>query len=119
MISNKAAFKYVILARDDYAHDDKDQDCLLLNPNWKVKPSIAFVNGIGPVVLTCSDHNKGNTSLMIHPCRQPSHILPAELSDQLCHAVIKPRCIKPMKASQYSTSFQMHEQRGTFNGIDT
>ena len=47
MISNKAAFKYVISARDDYARDDKDQDCLLLNPNWKVKPSISFVNGIG------------------------------------------------------------------------
>ena len=24
-----------------------------------------------------------------------------------------------MKAKQYSSSFQMHEQRGTFNGIDT
>lgn len=107
------------MARDDYAHDDKDQDCLLLNPNWKVKPSIYFVNGIGTVVLTCSDHNKGNTSLMIHPCRQPSHILPSEFSDQLCHVVIKPRCIKPIKASQYYTSFQMHEQRSTFNSIDT
>ena len=24
-----------------------------------------------------------------------------------------------MKASKYSNTFQMHEQRGTFNGIDT
>ena len=24
-----------------------------------------------------------------------------------------------MKACKYSNSFQMHEQRGTFNGIDT
>ena len=56
---------------------------------------------------------------MLHPPRQPFHILPSKQPDQLCHAVIKPRTIKPMKACKYSNSFQMHEQRGTFNGIDT
>ena len=48
-----------------------------------------------------------------------AHILPAPTSDQLCHAVIQSRTIKPMKTTQFSTQFQMHKQRGTFCGIDT
>ena len=51
--------------------------------------------------------------------RQPCHILPPGKSDQLCHAVIKPRTIHPLRKSIYSDSFQMQEQRGTFGGIDT
>ena len=90
----------------------------LLNPNWLVKPSIVFEKGI-PLIMTCKVHNDGNPKLMVPPCRQPYHILPSERPDQLCHAVIKNRTIKPMKASGYSNTFQMHEQRGTFNGIDT
>ena len=56
---------------------------------------------------------------MIHPPRQPHHVLPPEFPDQLSHAIMKPRTIKPMKSCAYSNSFQMHEQRGSFNGIDT
>ena len=69
--------------------------------------------------MTCNDHNNGTKKLMIHPPRQPHHILSPYHPDQLCHAVIKPRTVKPMKSASYSNSFQMHEQRGSFNGIDT
>jgi hypothetical protein len=109
----------VISARDDYIRFDDDYDKWLLNPDWEVRPSISFVPGKGPVVLTCRDHMNGTKKLMIHPPRQPSHILPSSQPDQLCHAVVKPRIIRPMKSCAYSNSYQMHEQRGTFNGIDT
>ena len=55
---------------------------------------------------------------MIHPCQQPFHNLSTEISDQLCHTVIKTKTIKPLKAAQSSNTFSMYEQRGTFNGID-
>ena len=71
------------------------------------------------MVLTCNEHNGGTHKLYVHPPRQPYHIIPSEKGDQLCHAVIKPRLIKPMKASKYCIKFQMHEQRGSFQGIDT
>jgi hypothetical protein len=56
---------------------------------------------------------------MIHSPRLPKHILPSVYSDQLCHAVIHCRTIKPMKRTKYSTQFELFEQKGTFNGIDT
>jgi len=113
-------FDVVTSARDDYVREEGiEDDIWLLNPNWKVKPSIAFIDGLGPVVLTCRDHENGSRLKMIHTCRQPNHILPAKLSDQLCHAVIQSRTIKPVKSSKFSTSFQLHEQRGNMNGIDT
>jgi len=119
MIEPYNKFNFVISARDDYVREEGDEDLLLFNPKWKVQPSIAFIEGKGPCVLSCRDHDFGNKFFMIHPCRQPKHILPAETSDQLCHAVIKSRTIKPVKASAFSNAFQMHTQTGTFNGLDT
>ena len=55
----------------------------------------------------------------VHVPGTPTTTLPAASSDQLCHAVIKTRTIKPMKASKCSNTYQMHEQRGSFQGIDT
>ena len=40
-------------------------------------------------------------------------------SDQLAHAVIQCCTVKPMKSTKYSSQFQLFEQKGTFNGIDT
>ena len=37
----------------------------------------------------------------------------------MCHAVIKPRTISSSKAQKYTNTYQMQEQRGNFNGIDT
>ena len=49
---------------------------------------------------------------MIHPCSLLSHILTAEISDKLFHAVINIQTIWPVKSSMYSTTFQIHEQKG-------
>ena len=43
----------------------------------------------------------------------------AKLPDQLCQAVVNPRLLKPIKASKYSTIFQLFHQTGSFNGTDT
>ena len=97
----------------------EDYDVLLLNPSWKVLPSIDFISGKGPCVLTCREHDGGCKKIYIHPPRQPNHIIPSEKGDHLCHVVIKPRLIRPMVASKYSDIFQMHGQRGSFQGVDT
>ena len=70
-------------------------------------------------MLSCRDHDKGSTLMMIHPPRQPRGNLCSKYSDQLCHCVLRSRTIKPLQKRGYSTGYQMHEQRGTFNGIDT
>eukprot|EP00957_Ditylum_brightwellii_P162517 12374549-Ditylum_brightwellii.AAC.1 len=60
-------------------------------------PGVSFIDG-APRVLTYRDHHKGTKQLMIHPC-QWIHQLTASVPDQLCHAVMKPRIVKSMKAS--------------------
>ena len=105
--------------RDDYIRDeDDDEDMLLFNPLWKIMPSLAFVDGKGPVILTCVEHTGGTTKMYIHPCRW-KHNLPSKHSDQVCQTVMEPRLIRPTRSSAYSTSYQMFQQCGTFNGIDT
>jgi len=55
----------------------------------------------------------------IHPPRNPNGALPCRHADQNAHAVVVPRTISPMKAKAYSTTFQMHEMRGSYLGLDT
>ena len=101
-------YQKVDSSRDDYVRDSTDEyDVLLLNPEWRVLPSIAFIEGKGPHVMICREHDDGSKCFYIHPPRVPSHIIPSAKGDQICHAVIKPRLIKPMKAMQYSNTYQI------------
>ena len=119
LINNVNKMKFVRSVRDDFVRNKGDYDVWLYNPEWGVKPSIVLTSEAGPVIMSCRNHNGGTSSHFIHTARLPGHILPSRHSDQYSHAVIKPRTIAPLKAKKYSNSFQMHEQRGTFNGIDT
>ena len=65
-------------AREDYIRDE-EYECWLLNPLWKIMPSIALFDDTGPVVLTCRDHNGGTKKRMVHPYRHPDHILPQNM----------------------------------------
>ena len=106
-ISGNEMFKFVISARDDYYCDESDcYDQWLLNPNWTVHPSIAFINGNCPTILTCYDHNHGTKKHMIHTCRSPDHVLPQPFSDQLCHAVIQSRTVGPVQAKSIPHHFK-------------
>ena len=70
--------------------------------------------------MSCDDHNKGSKSSFIYPPLSPSeYVLPSKYSDQLSHCAIRTRSIKPMQRKYFSTIYQMHEQRGSFNGINT
>ena len=70
-------------------------------------------------VMTCKDHNNGDPCLMIHHTRQPNHIIPSRYLYQMCHSVINPGTITPSKSQPFPNNYQMHEQRGNLNGIDS
>ena len=121
-ISEPDMYKSVISARNDFfRHGNDNYYFWLFIPSWKVQPCLVILDkNSGYNFLTCCDHNNGSTLYVIHPPRNPmAHILPAPTSDQLCHAIIHSRTIKPMKTTHYSTRFQMHKSRGMFCGIDT
>ena len=115
---SKTKVSLVVSVRDDYIRDS-NYDCLLLNPKWVVKPSVSFLLDNSPMVLTNRNHDGGTKLQYIHVPRHPHYCLPAKISDQLSHGVIKPRILKHMRASNYSNTYQMIEQNGSFQGIDT
>jgi hypothetical protein len=104
--------------RDDYV-DVSREICLLMNPVWRVMPSIAFDEEKGPSVLVCRSHKGGSVLDYIHVPTHPVTTLPARFADQLAPAVVQSRVIQPMRAQKYSITFQMHEMRGSFAGLDT
>ena len=59
-----------------------------------------------PIFLSSKKHDCGYKHNYIHPTRVPNHILPSRSGDQLCHAVLKPRTVKPTKAGNYSNTYQ-------------
>ena len=60
LICNVEKCNFTFSARDDFLRENVDEyENLLLNPLWKVVPSIAFIPDMGPHVLTCSRHNGG------------------------------------------------------------
>ena len=81
-------------------------------------PSIVIDNGC-PYFLLCRYHKNGTNKKYIHMPRYPKSKLSSKHSDQICHAVIKTRSLKPMKKGHFSNTYQMHEQRGSFQGVDT
>ena len=62
----KARVQTLIGTRDDYFCEDGDNDCLLLNPEWWVMPSVAFDNDGSPNVLCCRHHNARTRGFMVH-----------------------------------------------------
>ena len=119
MGSHKTVMPLICSARDEFIRDPNEYHTLLLNPNWRIVSTIVFSANKGPVVCTSRLMNGGCKKDFLHLSRQPDHVLPCTISNQLCHSVIRPIMIKPMKSHQYSNSYQMHEQKGSFQGIDT
>ena len=52
--------------RDDDVREPTDYEDILLNPSWDVLPCLAFIEGKGPQVLTCREHNGGTSKQYVH-----------------------------------------------------
>jgi hypothetical protein len=91
-----------------------DVSCILMNPQWRIVSSVAFLESGEPRVLVCRNHKGGSKLDYIHMPRYPRGVLPDFMADQLAHAVVMPRTIRPMQARAYSNSYQMHEMRGCY-----
>ena len=96
---------------------NNEYDMLLHNPEWKILPTIDFLDGY-PRILTRKDHDGGCNFIHIYFCRWRNNI-PSPVSNQICHAVVKPRTVKHMKVGYNSTGYQMAEQRSSWKVPDT
>ena len=87
------------------------------NHNWKLLPTIAFVDGY-PRLLTWKYHYSGCNLIHIHWFRWITNII-SPVSDQVRHAVFKPWTVKHMKVGYNYNGSQMVEQRSSWKGPDT
>ena len=101
-----------------YFRDEDNYDCILLNPKWKIPPTIIFTTD-GLRVLTCRHHGSRDDHLRLYPPRPPRHNLSADQTDQLSHCVINPRIARPTKQNKFTTTHSMARQFGGFSGLDT
>lgn len=92
--------------------------CLLGNDKWRVRPSIAFVDGV-PRVLSCRNHGGGSNGKCLYPPRNPHGTIPSSMGDQISPAAVRPRNIRQFKAHSYSDTYQMSKMQGQFAGVDT
>ena len=81
--------QHIISVREDYIREEDDEDVFSFKPEWKILPSILFVEGKFLCVLTCYEHNGGTELFMGHPFRW-KHNFPEKMPDQICQAVIQP-----------------------------
>ena len=94
-------------SRDDFVRNESNDDMILMNPKWKVLPSVSFVESF-PQVMKCKDCNNGSDYMMIHHCLW-EHNFPEDQSDKIAQVVIQSRLIKIGKASKHLTEWKMLE----------
>ena len=89
----------------------------LHNPDWKLLPTISFVDG-HPLVLTWKYHDCGCNLIYIHYFIWIPTIS-SPVSDQFFHAVVKPWSVNHIKVWYNSAGYQILEQRSSCKGLDT
>lgn len=103
--------------RNDYLEGQYD---FMDSKEWKVQPSLRRVTGKGLFICTCQEHDGGCSLNYIHPPRNPfTSVYPSSTGDQLSHAVLAPRVVKPIKCNKYSDTYQMQDCYGGYKGVDS
>ena len=74
-------------SRDEFVRDENNDDMILMNPKWKVLPSVSFVDSFTQV-MTWKYHNNGSDYMIIHPCLW-KHNIPEYQSDKIAQVVIQ------------------------------
>ena len=108
-------------SRMDYIRrNGESEDCILLNKNWLVLPSVAVIPGKGLVALVCRNHDTNATQkrLHCHPPRKPWHNLSSPNPDSLCPIVMKPRIYNRAATRKYNSVATTSVMMANFAGVD-
>jgi hypothetical protein len=114
--SPASSSKWVTGIRNDFL---SSKARLLGNLNWSCSPSVMFVKGKGPRLLCCSEHKSTSVLEYIHAPCNPTGVISITGSNQLAPIVPIPRVIKPIRAYQYCTSYEVNKVVGNYNGLDS
>ena len=68
---------------------------MLINPKWKVRPTIDLIYGTMKF-LTCTYHGWWGACMMIHTCRWKNH-LPSDKRDQISQVVTQGITVRERK----------------------
>lgn len=109
------AIEKVVSSREDFFGE---ADMHLFNPEWKVLPSVYFHDGVGPVFLTCKEHNGGTSFRYFHLPKSHS-VLPSRHSESMSLAVFRSTTLKPTVPMKYSNGYRLQKCMATYCGVDT
>ena len=112
-------------ARDDFLSTLTDdvwipqaKDCAVAGDQRIRK--VFLMTAKGPCIATCERHHGGTKERYVHPPMNPvTRTLPSPFSAQLAPCVVIPRTVKPMRAHVYTTTYEVRECHGNYNGIDS
>jgi len=110
-------------ARDDFPWTDdvwipQAKDCAVARDQRIRK--VFLMTAKGPCIATCERHHGGTKLRYVHPPMNPvTRTLPSPFSAQLAPCVVIPRTVKPMRAHVYTTTYEVRECHGNYNGIDS
>ena len=105
----------------DSDDDEVPYDRILLNDNWRIRPTVQFVTGKGLMIMVCRHHKDSNTTkrLYPHPPRKPHHNLSSERTDQLAHAQLVQRQFSPLRQRKKCTTYTQQTQLHSYSGSDS
>ena len=111
-------------SRLDYIREAGEYtDCVLMNPNWPIRPTMCMIPGRGVFVCTCRHHidPKSRKRLYPHPPRKPPAIgnLSSVRSDQLCSVVLQPRTARPVVRKGKNTVPSVSVFQVSYAGADS
>ena len=109
------ARSFTSIFREDYL----EPTCIMFNPMWICKATVAIADSNVPVVLCCRHHSKGSGHQFIHVPRHPTGCISSNDSGSISPVVPVPRTVQKSKLSSYSASFQMAVMEGSYYGMDT
>jgi len=111
---SKEVLPFCLSMRPDFLDPRRPRH--LLCPKFEVCPSVGLHRSGGMCVLTCALHSGGTRDRYYHLPRARIGLM-SGLGDQLAHCVVHHRTVKPMAPKRFNNTYQLFEQRGSFNGI--
>jgi hypothetical protein len=71
-----------------------------MNPEWECLPSVMFISGKGPKILTCQYHNKCSRSEYIHMPTNPTRNISFESDNFVAPVMTVSRTMQSMKSEK-------------------
>eukprot|EP00984_Skeletonema_dohrnii_P023809 scaffold12895_cov164-Skeletonema_dohrnii-CCMP3373.AAC.6 len=113
-------YRFYMASSDNYFRRGDGYFSLLMNEDWKVRPSVILTKSQGWAALACAKHKGlGDKSRLYPPINAYNFNLNARQTDQIGPIQMRPRVAKQARASKYGCGSRMNTQEFDYKGVDS